>query len=149
MKTKKTKKKVSKKNEKDLEYAKKIKQLKEDYGVDFNIKYSKGKNIKTIEFYNLEYKNYVNLRITYFDENKRISSISYEMAKLKNTIKVNSIKKAISEIEKEYQLPLIMSEIDNAYEELLTKNIKDNVNNLEENDKELEIVKNAQISKNN
>ena len=87
--------------------------------------------------------------MTYFDENKRISSISYEMAKLKNTIKVNSIKKAISEIEKEYQLPLIMSEIDNAYEELLTKNIKDNVNNLEENDKELENIKNTQISKNN
>ena len=147
MNSKKSKKKEGKKNEKNLEYTKKINQIKEDYGVDFDIKYSKGKGIKTIEFYNLKYKKYLNIRISYHASNKTIDTVEYEPV-VEKSIKVTSIKKSISEIEKKYKLHLIMSEIDVAYEELVMKKDKNKVKEIEENKKENENIKNTQISKN-
>ena len=90
MNSKKSKKKESKKNEKNLEYTKKINQIKEDYGVDFDIKYLKGKGIKTIEFYNLKYKKYLNIRISYHASNKTIDTVEYEPL-VEKSIKVTSM----------------------------------------------------------
>lgn len=109
-------------NEKDkvkLKYKQKLNNIKQHYGVEFDVEHLKNDSVKSINFINLNYKNgFNNLCVTYDNLSKKMDYISYEFTDSR-VVKNTKHKKIVPYLEKEYKLNLIVAEVNRLNEEYL------------------------------
>lgn len=126
-----TKKIIEEKDKLSLNYKQKLNEIKQHYGIEFDVEHLKNSSIKNITFVNLKYKNtFNNLSIIYNGETKSFDYMNYEFSEARNIRSVNH-KKMIPILEKEYKLKLLVAEIERANSEYL-RNLKD-IDNLLKN----------------
>lgn len=94
-----------------LRYKQKINNIKQHYGVEFDVEYSKNNEIKNITFINLRYKNlFTNVTIVYNGLTGKFDYIDYDLLETR-TFKNLNHKRLIPNLDKEYKLKLIVAEI--------------------------------------
>lgn len=126
-----TKKIIEEKDKLSLNYKQKLNEIKQHYGIEFDVEHLKNSSIKNITFVNLKYKNtFNNLSIIYNGETKSFDYMNYEFSEARNIRSVNH-KKMIPILEKEYKLKLLVAEIERVNSEYL-RNLKD-IDNLLKN----------------
>lgn len=112
-----TKKIIIEKDKITLRYKQKLNDIKQHYGVEFDVEHLKDSSIKNITFINLKYKNtFSNLSVVYNCETRNFDYMNYEFTEARNVKNVNH-KKMLPILDKEYKLKLLVSEIERANSE--------------------------------
>lgn len=102
---------VQEKDKIELQYKQKINNIKKYYGVEFDVSHFKNGSIKDIRFANLKYrKNYNKISIIYDYKTDRVGLITYEFSDSNEVRKANH-KLLLKDLDKEYKLHLIISEV--------------------------------------
>lgn len=131
---------IAEKDKIKLRYKQKLNDIKQHYGIEFDIEHLTNDDIKSITFYNLKYKNTLeNLSITYNNSTKKIDYIRYEFSDSKS-VKSLDHKKIVFQLDKEYKLRLLIAEI-NRVNEAYKKEIEcieDEYKKSQNNDKVIE-----------
>lgn len=74
-----TKKIIAEKDKITLRYKQKLNDIKQHYGVEFDVEHLKDSSIKNITFVNLKYKNtFSNLSVVYNGETRNFEYMNYE-----------------------------------------------------------------------
>lgn len=108
---------IAEKDKITLRYKQKLNEIKQHYGVEFDVEHLKDSSIKNITFVNLKYKNtFSNLSIVYNGETRNFDYMNYEFIEARNVKNVNH-KKMLPILDKEYKLKLLVSEIERANSE--------------------------------
>lgn len=133
-----------------LRYKQKLNDIKQHYGVEFDVEHLKDSSIKNITFVNLKYKNtFNNLSIVYNGETRNFDYMNYEFTEARNVKNVNH-KKMLPILDKEYKLKLLVSEIERANSEYvrdlndIDATLKNAPNNSSKHEKVLVINKNEE-----
>lgn len=114
-----TKKIIAEKDKITLRYKQKLNDIKQHYGVEFDVEHLKDSSIKNITFVNLKYKNtFSNLSVVYNGETRNFEYMNYEFTEARNVKNVNH-KKMLPILDKEYKLKLLVSEIERANSEYI------------------------------
>jgi len=114
-----TKKIIEEKDRITLRYKQKLNDIKQHYGVEFDVEHLKDSSIKNITFVNLKYKNtFSNLSVVYNGETRNFEYMNYEFTEARNVKNVNH-KKMLPILDKEYKLKLLVSEIERANSEYI------------------------------
>ena len=143
------KKKIAEKDREILKYKQKLELVKQHYGVEFDIYYSKEDNIDKIKFSNLEFKNSAkNISIVYDNKIGKFNYIFYDYDS-EQAIRNYDEKKIMNGLNREKKLKLVVAEIKRLNEEykkeLLEFDEKYKENN-QEFDNELEYRKKEENS---
>ncbi len=143
------KKKIAEKDREKLKYKQKLELVKQHYGVEFDIYYSKEDNIDKIKFSNLEFKNSAkNISIVYDNKIGKFNYIFYDYDS-EQAIRNYDEKKIMNGLNREKKLKLVVAEIKRLNEEykkeLLEIDEKYKENN-QEFDNELEYRKKEENS---
>ncbi len=128
-------------------YKNKLNEVKQHYGVEFDVDHFKDNRIKNIKFSNLKYNgNINNISISYNHTSSKFDYINYEYKHDSDIKDINS-KILYTDLIKDYRLNLIVSEIDKINNEYINELYKiENNFNLISNSKEY--VKTFQINQN-
>lgn len=118
------KKKIKEQDKAKLEFKRKLSNIMQDYGIDFDVDLLENNNIDKIKFYNLKYKNIArDVSIVFDNENSYYGAYIYTINKNKTmTNKDYNTKK--NYFNKNYKLDLVITEIrqaNNLYKEELKK----------------------------
>ncbi|MGN0973923.1 MAG: hypothetical protein ACI4OT_04205 [Bacilli bacterium] len=143
------KKKIAEKDRAKLKYKQKLELVKQHYGVEFDVYYSKEDNIDKIKFSNLEFKNSAkNISIVYDNKIGKFNYIFYDYDS-EQAIRNYDEKKIMNGLNREKKLKLVVAEIKRLNEEykkeLLEIDEKYKENN-QEFDNELEYRKKEENS---
>lgn len=143
------KKKIAEKDRAKLKYKQKFELVKQHYGVEFDVYYSKEDNIDKIKFSNLEFKNSAkNISIVYDNKMGKFNYIFYDYDS-EQSIRNYDEKKIMNGLNREKKLKLVVAEIKRLNEEykkeLLEIDEKYKENN-QEFDNELEYRKKEENS---
>lgn len=112
-----TKKIIAEKDKITLRYKQKLNNIKQHYGVEFDVEHLKDSSIKNITFVNLKYKNtFSNLSVVYDGGTRSFDYMNYEFVEARNVRGV-SHKKMLPFLDKEYKLKLLVAEIERANSE--------------------------------
>lgn len=112
---------IAEKDNIKLKYKQKLNDIKQYYGIEFDVDHCQNEKIKCIKFVNLKYKNgFDNLSIIYNGITKKIDYIDYDFTDLR-LIKNLNHKKFASNLEKDFKLKLVVAEIDKANNEYRKK----------------------------
>ena len=136
-----TKKIIAEKDRIKLKYKQRLNDIKQHYGVEFDVTHFKNDEVKNITFLNLKYKNtFSNISINYDNDTKKMNYINYDFSDAR-IVKGNNHKKLIPSLDKEYRLKLIVAEIDRANNEY--------VRELSEIDEYYKVIQNNGVEKEN
>ena len=112
----KVKEKIKKQDKLKLEFKRKLSDIKQKYGIEFDIDLLNTNDIDKIKFYNLKYKNKArNVSLIYYNEHNYYGAYIYTLNKNSTMIEENYITKR-NYFNKEYKLELIINEIRQANE---------------------------------
>lgn len=107
---------IAAKNKIKLKYKQQLNDIKQHYGIEFDIEHFSNENLKSVVFYNLKYKNqFNNLSITYNYSTKNIDYISYEFSDSRMVKNANH-RQILFYLDKEYKIKLLITEINHANE---------------------------------
>lgn len=102
---------IAEKDKAKLKYKQRMNDIKQHYGIEFDVIHYQDEKIKDINFVNLKYKDKIeNISITYDNITKKIDYINYEFSDTKLVKNLNH-KKMITFLEKEYKLKLVIDEM--------------------------------------
>lgn len=94
-----------------LKYKQKLNNIKQHYGVEFEVETFTNYDVKNIIFVNLKYKNlFTNVSVIYNGKTGKFDYIDYDFLETRSVKNLNH-KRLISNLEKEYKLNLIVAEI--------------------------------------
>ena len=102
------------------DYQQKIIEIKNEYGVDFNINYLDSGLIKDIIFMVSTYKNKIDNIQIHYDNDMNLISMNYQYSDNRSIKNLNP-KKVIKEIEKEYDLKSVFLKINDYTNEYIEK----------------------------
>ena len=89
----------------------KLNDIKQHYGVEFDVNHFSDNKIRNITFVNLKYKNlFSNITVIYNDESNNFDYIDYEFSETRSFKNLNH-KRLIINLDKEYKLKLVVAEI--------------------------------------
>lgn len=118
------KKKIKEQDKAKLEFKRKLSNIMQDYGIDFDVDLLENNNIDKIKFYNLKYKNIArDVSIVFDNENSYYSAYIYTINKNK-TMTNEDYNTKKNYFNKNYKLDLVITEIrqaNNLYKEELKK----------------------------
>ena len=110
---------IAEKDKVKLKYKQKLNNIKQHYGIEFDIDNVNVSSIKNIRFRNLSYKNSLHdITLDYNNITKSFTHILYHYSDSR-IVRTNDPKKMLSSLEKEYKLQVIIAEINHANEEYL------------------------------
>ncbi|MDO5557804.1 MAG: hypothetical protein Q4G05_06185 [Clostridia bacterium] len=110
---------IAEKDKVILKYKQKLNDIKQHYGVEFDVTHFKDDKVKNITFVNLKYKkSFNNVSISYDNTLGKMNYINYEFSDTRIAKGINH-KKLIPTIDKEYKLKMIVAEIDRANKEYI------------------------------
>ena len=135
-----TKKIIAEKDKISLRYKQKLNDIKQHYGVEFDVEHLKDSSIKNITFVNLKYKyTFNNLSVVYNGETRSFEYMNYEFIEARNVKNVNH-KKMLPILDKEYKLKLLVSEIERANSEYIRdlNDIDETLKNAQKNSQKYE-----------
>lgn len=132
------KKKINEEDQLKEEFKQKLNEIKQKYGIEFDIELLKTNNIDKIKFYNLKYKNKArNVSLIYYNEYNYYGAYIYNVNK-NSSMKNESYIEKRNYFNKQYKLELVINEIRQAneiYKEKLLslekKYQESSINNLE------------------
>lgn len=135
---KKIKEKIKKQDDLKLEFKRKLENIKQKYGIDFDIELLDTNTLDKIKFYNLKYKNKVrNVSLIYYNEYNYYGAYIYTVNN-NLSMKDESYLTKKNYFNKQYKLELVINEIKQAHEiykskmlELETETQELSPNNLE------------------
>ena len=111
------KKKIAEKDRAKLKYKQKLELVKQHYGVEFDVYYSKEDNIDKIKFSNLEFKNSAkNISIVYDNKIGKFNYIFYDYDS-EQAIRNYDENKIMNGLNREKKLKLVVAEIKRLNEE--------------------------------
>ena len=132
--TEKVKEKITEQDKLKEEFKKSLIDIKQKYGVKFDVDLLNTNNIDKIRFYNLKYKNKAhNVSLIYYNEYNYYGAYIYTLNKNSSMLEENYITKR-NYLNKEYKLELVINEIKQANQIYRTK-----LNELEKNYQESSI----------
>lgn len=118
------KKKIKEQDKAKLEFKRKLSNIMQDYGIDFDVDLLENNNIDKIKFYNLKYKNIArDVSIVFDNENSYYGAYIYTINKNK-TMTNEDYNTKKNYFNKNYKLDLVITEIrqtNNLYKEELKK----------------------------
>lgn len=118
------KKKIKEQDKAKLEFKRKLSNIMQDYGIDFDVDLLENNNIDKIKFYNLKYKNIArDVSIVFDNENNYYGAYIYIINKNK-TMTNEDYNTKKNYFNKNYKLDLVITEIrqaNNLYKEELRK----------------------------
>lgn len=130
--------KITKEKEKiKQKYTEKIKDIKEHYGIDFDIQYLKDDNIDNISFMNLKYKNgFENLLIIYEYSLGKIVYMKYNFTDTRVIRNINR-RRMLTLLIKENKINFVIAEIKRAFDDFKQEVLELNlyIENSDKNDK--------------
>lgn len=133
------KEKINKQNNLKIEFKKKLEDIKQKYGIDFDIELLDNNSVDKIKFYNLKYKNKArDMSLVYYCEFNYYGAYIYTINKDSSIEEENYITRK-NYLNKEYKLDLIIEEIRQANEIYKSKLLE-----LEENYRE-ELTNNLEL----
>lgn len=103
---------IAEKDKIKLKYKQKLNNIKQHYGVEFDVEHSKSENVNSINFVNLKYRNsFDNVSVVYDNTTRKFNYIDYEYVDSRMVKGLNH-KKLLPSLEKEYKLRLIVAEVE-------------------------------------
>ncbi len=148
---KKLKEKIKKQDDLKLEFKRKLENIKQKYGIDFDIELLDNNNIDKIKFYNLKYKNKArDVSLIYYNEHNYYGAFIYKVNN-NSSMKDESYLTKKNYFNKQYKLELVINEIKQANEIYKTKmlELETNTQELSSNSLELEKDLKKPINSNN
>ncbi len=134
---------MAEKDKVTLRYKQKLNNLKQQFGVEFDVDHFGNDRIKSITFVNLKYKNlFINGTVTYDKTNGKFDYIDYDLLETRSFKNLNH-KRLISNLDKDYKLKLIVTEVERINNEYLRElnEIDNTLKNAPKNSNNLEISK--------
>lgn len=103
---------IAEKDKITLKYKQKLNNIKQHYGVEFDVEHSKNNDIKNITFVNLKYKNlFTNVTVVYNGSSGKFDYVDYDLIETRSFKNLNH-KRLIPNLDKEYKLKLVVAEVD-------------------------------------
>lgn len=103
---------IAEKDKITLRYKQKLNNIKQHYGVEFDVEHSKNNEVKNITFVNLKYKNlFTNVTVIYNGSSGKFDYVDYDLLETRAFKNLNH-KRLIPNLDKEYKLKLVVAEVD-------------------------------------